>query len=250
MEDILDDMLDPVGGELDRVTYVCFVMDHSGSMDEKIDKDQTKALLALSNFKEQLVTLRKESDVIETRISVIEFDDTPNCVVENAEIHELLNTGYHKFEGYWTGGMTALYDSIAEAIRLVKKQLASDKREDKAALIIIQTDGLENASKKYSGEEGRNKIKTEIETLENTKNWTFVFLGENIDKSIAGTMGVKLGNCMNYMKSVDGYTQAREATVDGIKAYYTSRKLNVSHVDDFYENIENFYKEEEEDDGN
>lgn len=235
MKDILDDILDPVGGQADQVTYVCFVMDHSGSMGEKVKEDITKAEMAKSNFSEQLVALRKETDNIETRVSVIEFDDIPNIVGVNAEIRELLDTGYHKFKGYWFGGLTALYDAIMEAIDLVKKQMDAEKRKDKSALIIIQTDGQENASKEYPKEEGRITIKNEIEKLEKTGLWTFTFLGENIDKELIHSIGIKAGNAMIYDNSARGYLMANQSTIHGVKAYYAARKSGLTQTENFHD---------------
>lgn len=203
------------------MTYVGFVQDHSGSMMSNAD-------LAMSNFNEQRAKLLKEEDeTMEHLVTIIEFDDQIHCNVDNMPINEVKQMGH-----WWCGGMTALYDGIANCINNIKLKMDADKREDKAALVVIQTDGHENQSSDYAGEEGRVRLNKLINELEATEKWTFVFLGENIDKEIAADMGFKAGNTLNHTKGQTLY--AYSATSRGLDSYLKSRKAGVTQVMNWY----------------
>lgn len=215
----------------DSVTYYCFIQDHSGSM-------SNKKQLAINNFNEQIATLLKEDDnSIENLISIVEFDDDINCNIDGVELSKI-----EKMESWWLGGMTSLYDAIGYGIEIIEKKLKNDTRKDKAAIIIVQTDGEENSSSKYKGEEGRINIKKKIDDLEATKIWTFTFLGENIDKSVAMDMGFKLGNIMNHKSDLNSVHNAYYCVTSNLSEYAQSRKAGMTQTMSFYD------KEEENDD--
>ena len=227
-KDYFSDIMDIVGGE-NKATYVCFVMDHSGSMGEIVDWDnkKTKSDLAMSNFNEQLQALKGEEDM-DVIVTIIEFDNEFKCPVENQLVESI-----DPMTKYWCGGMTALYDAIAFGMTKVQNMMAKDDREDKAALVIIQTDGMENYSNEYQGEEGRERLKKRIEELEGSGIWTFTFLGENIDEKIAVSMGMSIGNTMNYTADVSGYKMSAEASVTGMKKYLNARKRGMTQTKSF-----------------
>ncbi len=58
----------------------------------------------------------------------------------------------------------------------VHKYAREEDRPEKT-LVVITTDGMENASRKYSYE----KLKTMIERQKEKYGWEFIFLGANID---------------------------------------------------------------------
>jgi uncharacterized protein YegL len=212
------------GGEnlkANAVTYIGFVQDHSGSMSTNVD-------LAISNFNEQRATLLKEDDdTMDNVVTVVEFDDQIHCNIENMPISEV-----KQMESWWTGGMTALYDAIGYCINNIKQKMDADKRTDKAALIVVQTDGHENCSSDYEGEKGRQRINKLINELEETKHWTFVFLGENIDKEVIADMGFKLSNAMSHKKGDTVHAYA--ATADGLKTYMGTRKAGGTYSMNWY----------------
>ena len=218
-EKIFDDLMDVVGGE-GKVTYVCFIMDHSGSM-------VGKAEVSKNNFNEQLETLKNETGEMETLVTLVEFSDR---YIVPVAIQRVQNV--KPLKTYWCDGTTALYDSIAAGIAKVQVEMDKDKRKDKAALVLIQTDGYENNSKEFVGEEGRKKIKELISGLEETGLWTFVFLGENIDKSVAMGMSFAAGNTINFAD----YNVANAETVQGLSGYYNGRMSGMTQTANFYNN--------------
>jgi uncharacterized protein YegL len=80
---------------------------------------------------------------------------------------------------YTPGGLTALYDTIGNAITDIENQAKYTKREHKASMVmmVIITDGQENASREYDS----RKVKEMIQELEKSKNWQFIYLGADLN---------------------------------------------------------------------
>ena len=76
-------------------------------------------------------------------------------------------------------GSTALIDALGDAIRHIGNVHKYAREEDRPekTLFVITTDGMENASHKYSADEVREKIRRQQEKY----GWEFLFLGANID---------------------------------------------------------------------
>lgn len=208
----------------DSVTYIGFVQDHSGSM-------SGNAQLATDNFNEQRAKLLKEDDeTMDNLVTIVEFDDEIHCNVDNMPIREV-----KELDRWWTGGMTALYDAIAFCINNIKQKMDSDSRTDKAALVVVQTDGAENQSSDYQGEEGRKRINKLINELEETKTWTFVFLGENIDQEIAMDMGFKMSNIMAHKGGHKNVAAAYHMSTQGLDSYSKLRKRGATQTMNFFD---------------
>ena len=245
-DDLIDDLDRPntikenLGFQGTPVTFVGFVRDHSGSMDDHVDPSDNstpkKKHLAKSNFNEQIATLKKEDDGMETLLTVVEFDNEIKIKEDNLYIEEV-----EPLTDYWTGGMTALYDAIAFCINKIRSRMDADDRENKAALIIIETDGYENASSDYpSNKEGRAKLKKLIEELEATGRWTFTFLGAGLDEKFASAIGMAAGNTITTRAGNLGDTvYAYSVQNAGLKDFMSDRKKGVLHKSDFYKGVWN-----------
>lgn len=219
-----DDILGDLVKKNKSVTYVCFVMDHSGSM-----KDERK--MAMNSFNEQLKTLKKESDDIQTLVSIIEFDFTIKPINKNKLVEDI-----EPLEDYWIGGTTAYYDAIACGISTIRELMDKDPREDKAALMLIHSDGMENASQDYAGSDGQKRIQKLIKELEDTGKWTFTFLAEGVDKELVANFSkMSLGNTMSYNKDIAGYKKSLASTQRGINQYFSARKLGETQILNFHD---------------
>ena len=97
---------------------------------------------------------------------------------------------------YQAGGCTALLDAIGEAIEHISTIYKYARVEDvpQNTMFVITTDGMENASRKYTNEQ----IKALIHQKENL-GWTFLFLAANIDAvSTAENIGICKEHAANY----------------------------------------------------
>lgn len=166
---------------------VIFVIDASGSM--TTSKDDT-----IGGFNSLIESQKKEPG--ETLVTSIFFNNEVKILDECVNIQ---NVQPLTEKNYQTGGMTALYDAVGYAIDSVGERLADTPEEERPAevMVVIVTDGYENASHDYQFKD----IKERIERQQNTYSWKFIFLGEDI-KSVqhAQEMGISKGLTHTYKK--------------------------------------------------
>lgn len=154
-----------------KKTIYHFIVDQSGSMAGS--EDQT-----IEGFNSQLLTLqrlRTEFPENEYVVSVTYFEDVVMDIIQFQSVDQvaLLNR-----ENYKPGGLTALLDGMGKSINAVKEKYGREIENDEAsAVIVVLTDGGENASKFYT----RPLIAEMIKTLDATGKWTFSFLGADFD---------------------------------------------------------------------
>lgn len=98
-------------------------------------------------------------------------------------------------KNYSPAGGTNLLDAIGYTIEQVNAVLASKKKKDRpGVIIVIMTDGEENLSTKYNNEMIKNMV-----AAAEYADWSFVFLGANIDSfSVGSTFGMNAANSVNY----------------------------------------------------
>jgi len=108
-----------------------------------------------------------------------------------AEVPQLTEEQYRA-----SGGSTALYDAVSKAITDVERRVGTHAR----VLMLVITDGDENASLRTNGEQVRRMVEQRHER----GNWTFVFLSAGTNPYAAGQrMGFKPGNIRSYQTSKD-----------------------------------------------
>jgi hypothetical protein len=134
-------------------------------------------------------------------------------VYENRDIREVpvLDT-----KNYAPAGGTNLLDAIGHTIEQVNTILDSKKKLDRpGVIIVIMTDGEENCSHKYNNE----MIKSMVAAAEKA-DWSFVFLGANIDSfAVGSTFGMNAMNTVNYSTSnMAGTMAAMSATTTRMRS--------------------------------
>jgi uncharacterized protein YegL len=176
-------------------TEIVFVLDRSGSMSGLEDS-------VIEGFNSFAMEQRKLNE--KTSLTTILFDDR----------YEILHDGLAlKFvppltnKQYFTRGVTALYDAIGKAISTVSNR-ASKKHK---VLFVINTDGMENASKEYTA----GQIREMVKFREEHDDWKFIFLGANIDSfAVGGNLGIV--HSFNVQNTMDGvaanYTAVSKTT--------------------------------------
>lgn len=104
---------------------------------------------------------------------------------------------------YIPEGMTALSDAVARTITELGhklKALPDAERPEKVVMVII-TDGEENASKEYQGIEGRLAVKKLVDHQRTKYAWQFMFIGageERMVQASAMNYGVDSGKAAAY----------------------------------------------------
>jgi len=99
------------------------------------------------------------------RFNIIRF----NSIVEDVRDETLENVSFLTAEDYVPGGLTALYDAIGTSIEKYKNE--------KNVIMLITTDGQENASRTYNWK----RVTEMIAECREKNGWNFIYLSEDID---------------------------------------------------------------------
>jgi uncharacterized protein YegL len=191
-----------------KKTIYHFVVDQSGSMSGSEGP-------TIEGFNSQLKTLqelKKESQDNEYIVSVTYFEDEVMDIVKFAPIEEIQLLSR---ENYRPGGMTALLDGIGKSIQAIRRKYDQEIREDLASVVIvILTDGGENASKFYT----QNLIAETIKELDATGKWTFSFLGADLDAVQASdNLNIRRENIISFNK--ENYSGIMDQMSSSIRNY-------------------------------
>ncbi|MEP6949260.1 MAG: vWA domain-containing protein [Ginsengibacter sp.] len=181
-------------------TYYHIILDQSGSMDDCVDS-------TISGFNEQLQVIQSLKERFpdhELYIGLTRFNNEVmhTYYKENAFSIKKLNK-----KVYIPNGTTALYDAIGTTVLKLKDDIQAELDADiSAVVIVIITDGHENASRLFSF----NGIRNLIKELEGTGKWTFSYLGATIDAvDIAVNLNIKVQNSMSFEKAEMGETYSK-----------------------------------------
>ena len=167
-----------------NLVEMIFILDRSGSMGG-LESD------TIGGFNSMLKKQKEEEG--EAFVTTVLFDHEIITLHDRLPIKDVPEM---TSEDYTVRGCTALIDAIGQTIEHIETIHKYARKEDlpKKTLFIITTDGLENASKKYSAKDVKKKIEKKQK-----ENWEFVFIGANIDSvETASRFGISEENAVNY----------------------------------------------------
>lgn len=124
---------------------------------------------------------------------------------------------------YAVGGCTALIDAIGETVRHIEKIHKYARKEDVPArtLFVITTDGMENASHRFTSDEVKKTILAKKE-----EGWEFLFLGANIDAvETAARFGIERERAATYRCDAAGTALNFEAVSCAISDLRNSKPI-------------------------
>src|SRR5258708_4338198 len=166
-------------------TNVIFIIDESGSM-------QSAASDVRGGFNAYVEKLKGDGN--EYSLTAVKFGTTVRPLFANLALADVpLLTA----ENYAPSDTTALYDAIGYSLVEAKRKWGTDEKpygEDRV-IVIIMTDGFENASREF----GKEAIVAKMKQREAAGNWTFVYLGADQNAwSVASNLGFTQGNVLSY----------------------------------------------------
>ena len=185
---------------------VFVALDRSGSMQGE------PWMNAIESLNEYVKNLQKEK--IEGDVTIVAFDGHNGVdgnqvrLVPLAENQSIAYFEPIKHDVLAPAGMTPLFDAAANVMdRAIEKN-------SKRTVVVILTDGHENASKEYT----QAKIKDKVKLLED-KKWEVIFLGANFDVAQythgSGLASTKMRNfdLQNVQARTAMYTDLSTSTV-------------------------------------
>lgn len=208
-----------------NITELVFILDRSGSMGG-LEQD------TIGGFNAMIDKQRKQDG--ECYVSTVLFDNTSEVLHDRVKLSEIKKMTEND---YFVRGCTALIDAIGGAIKHIVNIHKYARPEDvpEHTLFVITTDGMENASHRFSSSEVKRMIKHEKEKY----GWEFLFIGANIDAvETAAQFGIGKERAVNYHADCTG-TKILYETVS--QAVCNVRK-NLSLEDDWASDLEEDYE--------
>ena len=195
-------------------TLIVFVLDESGSMNSCVSD-------TIGGFNGLISKQREGTD--QCHVTLNKFNSGPKTTVfSNVDIRDPRVQLNHS--NYTPGGGTALLDALGDTIMQVNGILQGIVTANRPnVLIVVMTDGEENASFRFSSTNVKNLVQAA-----RAADWTFTFLGANIDSfSIGNTLGFHSGSVLNY--STSNMAQTMDAVAGAATHYRSMRSMGLSN---------------------
>ena len=208
-----------------NITELVFILDRSGSM-SGFEAD------TIGGFNSTIERQKEQEGKV--YVSTVLFDNYSEVIHDRVDINEIKPMTR---KDYNVRGCTALLDAIGGAIHHIGNVHKYARPEDvpEHTIFIITTDGMENASQRYSSQDIKAKIKRQTEKY----GWEFIFLAANIDAvETAENIGIRRERAANYRQTNKGVERSYYAMSEAIT---TVRNCCADEMD-----LEKYLKEDEE----
>ena len=197
-----------------NLTELVFILDRSGSMSSL--KSDT-----VGGFNSMLEKQKKNEG--EALVTTVLFNNEIAYVHDRAGISSVRPM---TDDDYVPAGTTALIDAIGETVRHISDIHKYAREEDvpEHTMFIITTDGLENASHRFSSDEVKKMIGEKKE-----EGWEFLFLGANIDAvETAKRFGISEDRAVTYLSDKEGTALNYEVMSEAVSSMRANAPLKAS----------------------
>lgn len=196
-------------------TEIVFILDESGSMSDL--KSDT-----IGGFNSLIERQRNEEG--EAVVSTVLFSNDSRVVHDRMPLEKVEKM---TDKDYCPNGCTALLDAVGDAVKHIGNIHKYAREEDvpEHTLFVITTDGMENASRRYSA----GDVKKLSSRQQEKYGWEFVFLGANIDAAeTAESIGISRETAVDYHCDVMGSAIQYDAMCEAVSSVRRGRKLSKS----------------------
>ena len=195
-----------------NLTELVFILDRSGSM-AGLEKDTIGGFNAMIE--------KQKAEAGEAVISTVLFDNTAEVIHDRLTLDAIPKLTEKE---YYVRGCTALLDAVGGAIHHIGNVHKYAREEDRPekTLFVITTDGMENASRRYT----YDKVKSMITRQKEKYGWEFLFLGANIDAAReAARFGINEDRAANYHADTIGTEVIYEAVSETVCNFRACRPM-------------------------
>ena len=186
-----------------NLTELVFILDRSGSM-AGLEGD------TIGGFNAMIEKQRGEPG--EAVISTVLFDNETEVIHDRVSLDRVPALTEKEYD---VRGCTALLDAVGGAIHHIGNVHKYAREEDRPekTLFVITTDGMENASRRYT----YDKVKSMIERQREKYGWEFLFLGANIDAAReAARFGIRADCAADYHADSMGTEAVYESVCEAV----------------------------------
>jgi len=186
-----------------NLTEMVFILDRSGSM-AGLEAD------TIGGFNAMIEKQRREPG--QAFVSTVLFDNASEVIHDRVSLEKV---PVLTRETYYVRGCTALLDAVGDAVHHISNVHKYAREEDRPekTVFVITTDGMENASRRYT----YDKVKRMIEERKTRYGWEFLFLGANIDAAReAARFGIGEDRAANYHADRKGTRVVYETVADAL----------------------------------
>ena len=211
------------------LTELVFILDRSGSM-QGLESD------TIGGFNSLLEKQKRQPG--EALVSTVLFDSQSEVLHDRVKLSSVRPI---TDRDYFVRGCTALLDAVGGAIRHIGNIHKYARPEDvpEHTLIVVITDGMENASHRYTARQVREMILRQKER----SGWEFLFLGANIDAvETAGDLGIGADRAVNYRCNSAGTRLNYDVVSQAASAVRSSAPLNAHWKDAIEQDFHNRQK--------
>lgn len=197
------------------LTEIAVILDRSGSM-QSIRADMEGGYAAF--------LAEQRASPSPCVVSLYQFDDRFDVVYQEVPLASAPGLSLVP------RGSTALLDALGRSIVMIGERLAAKAEHERPGKIVVMvvTDGQENASREFTRELVREKVKHQTDVY----GWQFAFLGANIDSfgeaASLGIAGAAVGNFQANAAGVDAMYASASA---GVRAYRSAGLGASLHID-------------------
>ena len=188
------------------------ILDRSGSMSGLEDS----TVKGYNDFIDQQI-----KNGVNLKVSTVLFDDKYELLFNGVEAN---NAKLDK-NLYFTRGSTALLDAVGKTVKDVGIRLANTEEEERPekVIVMITTDGYENASIEFNFKQIKEMIKHQSEVYK----WEFVFFGANIDtEEMADNLGIEADQAYSFNSDVEGVKMMMNKANNVISDLITRKKVS------------------------
>lgn len=202
-----------------NITELVFIIDRSGSM-SGLERD------TIGGFNAMIEKQKREEGVC--LVSTVLFDNETEVLHDRVKLSDIRPM---TDKDYYVRGCTALLDAVGGAIHHIGNVHKYIRKEDVPShtMFIITTDGMENASRRYSPE----RVKEMITRQKEKYGWEFLFIGANIDaEETASRYGINKNRAVNYHADSRGTEILYNSVSDAVRSVRASAPVSDSWKDE------------------